>query len=104
MVVEQMQIDEKFLAQLSFHQVSSCNTTLAFLIKQIGDLPENARGPEAMRMAAGLVELAAYELAARIDSKETAALIRCAAELSQRSEELRDARNVADHQLAEVLQ
>ena len=99
-----MHIDDKFLAQWNTDQVASCNTTLAFLIKQISDLPEHARGPESMRMAAGMLETAAYELAARIDCRETAALIRCAADLLQRSEELRDTRSEPERELAGLLQ
>ena len=98
-----MHIDEKFLARLDVDQLSTCNTTLALLLKQIGDLPEAARGPEALRMAAGLIETAAYELAARLDCRETAALIRCAADLLQRAEDLQDTRSAAERELAELL-
>lgn len=87
-----MHFDKAFTAQMVLQDSLTCNDTFSQLTKQISELPIDVRGVQALNLSAHLVELAAYELAGHLDSAEVGALIRCAAELSERSADLAEQR------------
>lgn len=83
-----MHFDKAIKAQLVSQGTMSCNDTFLHLVRQISELPNDVRGTQALNLSAHLVEMAAYELAGHLDSSEIGALIKCAAELSTRSDDL----------------
>ena len=87
-----MHFDKAITAQLVQQESMACDDTFSHLTKQISQLPGDVRGVQALNLSAHLIELAAYELAGRLDCDEIGALIRCAAELSERSADLAQAR------------
>lgn len=85
-----MHFDKAFTAKLILQSTFACDDVFETLTRQISDLPANVRGVQALNMSARLIEMAAFELARHLDSEETGALIRCAAELSELASELSD--------------
>ncbi len=99
-----MHFDKAIRAHLVLQDSMTCNDTFSDLTKQISQLPSDVRGAQALTLSAHLIEMAAYELAGQLDSAEIGELIRCAAELSERSADLTKDRCLGERVRAKVLQ
>lgn len=99
-----MHFNKAFCAHFELQEGNICSETFEILLQQLNQLPADVRGAKALEMSAVLVELAAYDLANKLDSAEIGKLIHRSVELSERSLELKEAKPLRPRAMVPALQ
>ncbi|WP_227269662.1 hypothetical protein [Roseobacter weihaiensis] len=76
-----------FVSKMLLQDDTVCDDAFSNLVQKIEALPAETRGAQALNLSAHLLEIAAFELAGSVESRQVGALIDCAAQLSEQSSE-----------------
>lgn len=79
-----IQFDKAVAAFVLEQNEDVCGEEFEQILERLQGLSSSARGQQALSLAAQLLELAAFDLADRVGSKDAGALIEAAALLTQR--------------------